>query len=126
MLKHLRPLLLALALVLLLPQVPFGLSGCTALGVPQAQTFNEKLAYAYGTHTAVLQATTAAISAGQLSSADAMKILSDADNVKVALDAASSAYAAGDTAGANNKLAVAVSILQSVQAYLNAHRKATI
>lgn len=125
MLKYLRPLLLSLALLLLLPEIPFGLSGCTALGVPQAETFNQKLAYAYGTHTAVLQAAEAAVKAGQLSSEDATKILGDADNVKAALDAAGNAYMAGDAAGANNKLAIAVSILQYVQAYLNAHRKTT-
>lgn len=125
MLKYLRPLLLALALLLLLPEVPFGLSGCTALGVPQAQTFNQKLAYAYGIHTAVLQATTAAVVAGSLSSTDATKILVDSDNAKTVLDAANAAYTAGDAAGANSKLATGISVLQSIQAYLNTHRKTT-
>lgn len=124
MLKHLRPLFLALLLALPL-SVPFVLEGCTALGVAPAQTFNEKLAYAYGVHTAVLQAATAAVTAGTLSSADAVKILADTDTVKTALDAAGAAYAAGDAAGANSKLAIATSLLSAIQAYLQAHRGTT-
>lgn len=126
MLHYLRqfPLLLLLALPLAAP-LPFVLDGCAALGVAPAQTFNEKLAYGYGTHTAVLQAATAAVTAGSLSSADATKILADADNAKSALDAANAAYAAGDAAGANSKLAIATSLLTAVQAYLNAHKKVT-
>lgn len=116
---------LTLLLLLALPLAPFALEGCAALGVSQAQTFNEKLAYGYGVHTAVLQAATSAVNAGQLSSADAMKILSDADNAKVVLDGAGAAYAAGDAAGANSKLTIATSLLTAVQAYLQTHKRTT-
>ena len=121
MFKHLR----LLPLLIFLAPAPFVLDGCTALGVAQAQTFNEKLAYAYGVHTAVLQASTSAVTAGQLSSADATKVLTDSDYAKSVLDAAAAAYTAGDAAGANSKLAIATSLLSAVQAYLQSHKVTT-
>jgi hypothetical protein len=116
---------LLLCLILLSPIPFFTLEGCTALGLAPAQTFNEKFAYAEASHTAVMQAASNAVTAGQLSSADASKVLSDADNVETVLMAAQSANAAGDAAGANNKLAIATAALTSIQAYLDAHKTVT-
>jgi hypothetical protein len=97
------------------------LASCALTGTATPQTFNQKLAYAYGLHTAVLQATTTAVTAGTLSSANATKVLAKADDAKAVLDAANSAYAAGDAAGANSKLAIATAALSAIQAYLNSH-----
>jgi len=97
------------------------LVGCAALGLAPAQTLNQKIAYAYGTHTAVLQATTTSLSAGKISSADATQVLKLADDSKVLLDAATALSVSGDTTGANNKLTLAVSALTALQAYLSAH-----
>ena len=97
------------------------LTACASLGLAPAQTLNQKIAYAYGTHTAVLQATTASVSAGKLSSTDASQVLKLADASRTLLDAATSLAATGDTVGANNKLALATTALTALQTFLNAH-----
>lgn len=111
-----RPIALRLSPLLFLLLV-----GCATLGLAPAQTLNQKIAYAYGTHTAVLQATTGAVAAGKLSSADATQVLKLADDSRVLLDAATSLEASGDTAGATSKLALATTALTALQTFLNAH-----
>lgn len=96
------------------------LVGCASLGTEPAQTFSQKLAYAEGVHSAVLDATTSAVTAGTVGSADAQKILVQADQAEVVLNAAAAAHKAGDEAGANAKLAVALNALTALQEYLRA------
>jgi hypothetical protein len=69
----------------------------------------------------VLQATTSAVTAGTLSTADAEAVLKQADTAKVVLDTAQAANAAGDAAGANSKLAIALTTLTALQDYLRSH-----
>lgn len=97
------------------------LTGCAGLATEPAQTFTQKLAYAVGVHTAVLQATTSAVEAGTLGSSDAQSLLVQADQARLVLDAAKAANDAGDTAGANSKLAIALSGLTALQEYLRSH-----
>lgn len=97
------------------------IAACSQLGIAPAQTFNQKLAYATGVHTAVLQATTAAVTSGALSSSDGQAVLVQADNAKTILDAANVANASGDITGATNKLALATAALTTLQSYLNTH-----
>lgn len=94
------------------------LTGCASLGNEPAQTFNQRLAYAEGVHTAVLDAATSSISAGTVSSASGLTILNEADKAQVALNAAEAAHAAGDEAGANAKLVTALAALQALQDFL--------
>lgn len=101
------------------------LTGCQSLGTEPAQTFNQKLAYAVGVHTAVLQATTSAVTAGTLSSDEAATVLKGADNAKLGLDAAKAANEAGDAAGANSKLAIALTSLTALQDYLRSKGSTT-
>jgi hypothetical protein len=96
-------------------------AACSQLGIAPAQTFNQKLAYAIGVHTSVLQATTAAVTSGALSSSDGQAVLTQADNAKSILDAANVANLAGDLTGATNKLALATQALTMLQSYLNTH-----
>jgi hypothetical protein len=112
--RRLRPTAMCMAVILL--------CACTSLGLAPAQTFNQKLAYAYGTHTAVLQATTASVTAGSLSSADASYVLKLADDTRTLLDSAATLAAQGDAIGANNKLALATAALTALQTYLNNHK----
>ena len=107
------------SLLLLLPLLL--LAACNSLGTVAPETFNQKLAYGIAAHTAVLQATTSAVTAGTLSSSDAESVLKQADTAKAVLDAAQTANAAGDTAGAGSKLATALTALQALQDYLRAH-----
>ncbi len=97
------------------------LTGCESLGLQPANTFSEKLAYAYGTHTAVLKATTEAVKAGALSGADATQVLSLADQSRQLLDAARAISTSGDANGATTKLVLATAILTQLQTYLQTH-----
>lgn len=103
--------------------IPFILTlllwGCAQLGLAPAQTFDQKVAYAYGTHTAVLQATTAALTAKAITVDDAKHVATLADQSKALLDAA---RLAGDPTEASNKLLLATAILTQLQQYLQTHK----
>ena len=93
----------------------------TACSVFQpAESFDTKLAYAYGTHTAVLVAAANAVEHGALSSADATDVLRVSDDAKVMLDTAKLAAGTGDLTAAEGKLALATNLLQQLLDYLNA------
>lgn len=94
------------------------LAGCAALGITQPQTFEQKLAYAYGTHSAVQQGATQALADKTLSSTDAMQVLKLADESRALLDAARAAAKIGDPTTANGKLVLATQILVQLQTYL--------
>lgn len=103
----------------LLPLLLLVLSACSTLGVAPAQSFDQKLAYAYATHTAVLTTATNALSAGTIKSADAEQVLKLADESRALLDGAK-AVSSTDPTMAGNKLALAASILTQLQSYLQA------
>ena len=96
------------------------LAGCAQLGLSTPQTFDQRLAVAYGSHTAIQRAAATELRAGHLKKADAQEVLTLADQSKVLLDAA---RMAGDTTVAQNKLTLAVSVLTNLQAYLNERNK---
>lgn len=97
------------------------LFGCSQLGLAPAQTFEQKLAYGYGNHTAVLKATTDALNAKTLKSADGEQVLKLATESRTLLDAARVANSSGDVTTANGKLLLAVQILEQLQVYLRSH-----
>ena len=90
---------------------------CSTLGIPTAQTFNEKISAAYIADTAVLTSTDGLLTAGKLTPADAKNIEAQADNVKAGLDIARTINASDATAGAN-KLTSVITALQALQTYL--------
>lgn len=92
------------------------LAGC--MTAPQG--FREQLAAAEATHNAVIDATDSSLNAGTISSTAAGNIAQQADNAQKMLEAAKDAYIAGDTAGANSKLAIALTALTTLQDYLRA------
>lgn len=111
-----------LALLLFLSvATPYTMIGCQTLGLPGPQTFNQKMAYAVGAHTVILQSATAAVKSGALSSSDAEAVLKQADNAKLVLDTARAANTVGDITGADHKLAMAVIVLNALQGFLNDH-----
>lgn len=95
------------------------LSGCSDFGLERAQSFDEKLAYAYGTHTAVLTGATRALDAGRITVDDAKQIVDMADQTRSLLDGARLLSSTGDVSGAENRLALATAILIQIQDYLN-------
>lgn len=100
------------------------LGSCAQLGLTTPQGFDQQLASAYGIHTAVISATTTALTAGSLSSADATQVQTIAVTSRTLLDTAKTAEVAGDTVGAQKNLVLATSALQALQTYLNNHGSA--
>lgn len=108
-------------LPLLLPLLLMILSGCAALGIQSAQTFDQKVAYAAQVNTAVLTASTAALRAKQISSADHEQVLKMSGEAKVLTDSAR-LLSSTDPNAANAKLALATAVLTQLQTYLNSRK----
>jgi hypothetical protein len=111
--KNYRSITVAFMLVLL--------SGCAALGLATPKGFDQQLAEAYGVHTAVVTATTAALQTGSISLADAQAVQGMERNARTILDTAKSAEVVGDAAGAQRNLTLALTALNALQAYINSH-----
>ena len=97
------------------------LAGCAGLGLAPAQSTEQKLAYSYGTVSALRTSAAQALTAGTISVGDAKKVLVDTDAAKAALDAGKAALASGtadSTSVVANNLAIATGILTQVQAFL--------
>jgi hypothetical protein len=109
--RKLYPAFFLLALVL---------AGCSSLGLHPAQTFNDKLAYGYATHKAVIDTATNAVTTGALSVDDAEAVHQLGVESKTLLDAARLVYTAGDMDAANSKLLLATAVLTHLQRYLTA------
>lgn len=109
MLKH--PLKIA-AVFLVLAAV----AACATFAQPQS--FSEKLGAGYIAHTALLKATTNALAAGDISSADAEGVQKIATQARQVLDAAKIAGDAGDLKSAEGRLSMATAILAELQSYL--------
>jgi hypothetical protein len=107
-----------IVLALMVACLSAGVSGCDVFGKPQ--TFEQQLAYAYGTHTSVLTAAANAVEHNTLSVADATQVLSMADDAKIMLDASRAAIGVGDVTTAEGQLKLATNVLQQLLDYLNA------
>lgn len=93
------------------------LAGCAQLGLAPADTFEKKLAYAYGQNKGFREAATQGVTQGGLSSAEGTAVLGFTDNTRVFLDAAK---VATDPAKAQTNLTLALGVLSQIQVYLNA------
>jgi hypothetical protein len=97
------------------------MAGCAAWEQPR--TFEQQLAYAYGTHTALLESAANAVELGTLSPDDAGQVLRIADESRVLLDASRAAAGVGDVRTAEGQLALATNLLTQLQTYINARVK---
>jgi hypothetical protein len=98
------------------------LVGCSSLGLATPKGFDQQLAQAYGIHTAVVSATTTAVTAGTISSAEATQVQTQAISARTMLDTAKSLETTNPTA-ASNDLALATTALTALQTYLNSRSK---
>jgi hypothetical protein len=98
------------------------LSACAAVGLQPAQSFGDKLAYAYGVHTAVLNASAVAVGNKSLSVPDGRTVLQLADQSRALLEEAKTLSGTNITA-AGDKLILATAILTQLQTFLNARGK---
>lgn len=92
------------------------LSGCSLFEKPE--TVEQRLAYAYGTHTAVMEAAATSVSFGELTPEQGESVLELADRARTILDSARIAFSAGDPSTAEGQLALAMGILIELQNYL--------
>src|SRR5712672_1615698 len=105
-------------------------SGCASLGLQTADTFNQKLAYAYGQVTAARKGATSVINAScttpapiptdecKAAVADGKHVQAMADEARQGLDLAKSYALAGNTQQANAQLQLETAALAALQAYL--------
>lgn len=99
-------------------------TGCAALGLATPQSFDQKLANAYGVHTAVVSTAATAVTAGALTSDDGAHVQILAIQSRQLLDAAKVAEGAGDPTTAAGRLALATSVLTQLQTFLAAKQGA--
>ena len=95
------------------------MSACAGLGLATPQTFDERLAFAYATHTGVQNAAANALSVAAIDFQDGGRILELADQSRAVLDSAKLIHDIGDTAEAHDRLTLAIAILQQAQIYLD-------
>lgn len=102
------------------------LAACAALGIAAPQSFDEKLAAAQVSETAVVNAATTAVSAGTLSSTAGQHVLDTAHQVDGFIKAAQAAESAGTATGSSaaNNLALATSALSALNTFLQAETTA--
>jgi hypothetical protein len=107
---------LLIPVLLLMAAVLGALIACGTVA-PTPNKFDERLAYGYGTVTALRNTATTMVTAKQLSAADAQNVQTQADSARTALDMARAVYPS-DPAAANTKLVVTLQVLQALQTYL--------
>lgn len=90
---------------------------CTNMGLQSPTTFDDKLAYAYGVHTAVLDTAAIEVDNKTLTPSDGNTVLKLADQSRTLLDSAR-VLSATDPKTANGKLILASQILTQLQTYL--------
>jgi hypothetical protein len=117
--SHWAVAIMAMVLISVMSAVG-SLTACSSLGVTAPKGFDQQLAVAYTTHTAVLQALATATTAGSISSAEAVQVNTQAQSARALLDAARAAEAT-NPAGAQTNLTLALTGLTALQGYLNAH-----
>ena len=106
-----------LAVLLTVSALPL-LSACSALALAPAQSADESIAYGYGLYTAVEEALSACVAAGQVTKATASAVDQKAGQARLLLDAARAAETV-NPAGAETDLASATQMLTVLQTWLN-------
>lgn len=92
------------------------LGACKAFVEPE--TLEQRLAYAYGTHTAVLNTAASGVALGELTPEEGESVLALADRALLILDSARFALNAGDPRTAEGQLRLALGVLTELQDYL--------
>lgn len=93
------------------------LPACAQLGIPTAQTFNERLAAGYALNTAVRQSATTLLQSKAITANDGDSVLKTTDAARAGLDVAKS-LAKTDMTAADAKLNATRTVLVALQSYL--------
>lgn len=118
-----RAWMLGILLAIAVPSAMI-VTGCETIGLTQPKSFDQRLAYAYSTHTAILEATTVAVTNGRLSAADGQAVLGYSAQSRALLDAAKLASVCNqtvpcDASTAEGRLTLALNVLTQLQTYLS-------
>lgn len=95
----------------------FALAACQ--GIVRPETLDQRLAYAYGVHTAVLNAAADGVDAGRISVEDGQAVMDLAEESRMLLDTTRTALIVQDLESAEASLELAIGVLEQVQAYLD-------
>ncbi len=94
------------------------LTACAQMGIQPAQSFDQRLGYAYATTTSIRASTAAALDAKTIKASDAQNVLVITDQARAILDQAKAFNIAGDTSTAIGKLTLATGLLTQLQQFL--------
>jgi hypothetical protein len=94
------------------------LIGCASIGFTPARSFDDRLAYAYATHTAVVEVIASAAQSAQLTPPEARQAANLAEQARQVLDGAK-ALESIDASAAAAKLTLGVAVLTQLQTYLH-------
>lgn len=92
--------------------------GCSALGLTEPKTFEDRYAYAQAASTELRRSSTRSLDAGLISSSDAQQVLEFNDTIRRLLDAAQLAKVQLDVSTAEKRLQLALDVLARLQLYL--------
>ena len=92
-------------------------AGCAALGLEEAKSLSDRIAYAEGMNTALREASTDALNHAEISSGDMEHVQVVNQEVKRTL-AAARALLGTDVASAEGRLLTAMTLLTELQTYL--------
>lgn len=92
------------------------LTACAALTPPKS--LDQRIAFAYGVHTAVQSAAASSLDAHEITSKEAEQVLALADKSRQILDGAKLAAGVGDLKSAEGQLQLATTVLLQLQAHL--------
>jgi hypothetical protein len=98
------------------------LAACQTLNVPAPTTFNQKALAAYSALDAATQSTATLAVAGKLSKGDAQNVKDQIVNLKAGVDIATQIHE-NDPAAGDDRLAMAISGLTALQAYLAGRKR---
>ena len=118
---QLRYRLSTAAAVFLLAAMTTGMFGCSALGLPSPNTFNEKVAVGYSTVTALRTTAVTLLDDKKISAVDGQNVLQQTDNARAGLDIAREIHATQPDA-ANSKLTSVLTGLRALDAYLRSRK----
>jgi len=96
------------------------LAACGSLTKPEG--FEQRLAYGYGTYTAVVNAAAAGVETGRLSPDAGESVLELSDKARTLLDLSRTLHGGGDIRQAEDQLTLAIAVLTELQRYAEAKR----
>ena len=100
----------------------FLLPGCESLGLPKANTFNERAAAALGSITTIRQTATTLLEQKRITADDGQNVLTQTDTARAGVDIARNLNKSNPQA-ADTKLTSVITVLTALQSYLATRSK---